>query len=731
MLKKLVAILLTAGMLAGLTGCGQKGTAGGIAAGNENAEKGRYVEKEITLPEEIDRKNIFQIGKKGENLCLYVTEEKDGKEKIACYLYKEGSFFKETPAWLEGMTLTDVQNIKVLENIDGNSYLYYASVKEENIMGHLYCTRDGVQAEDITPADWLAEDAEYHFYQYPEDIALLGDGSIAANFYYQGKLYDRDTQEVIKEFQFPKEYSQEIYAYKDRFYLMALNSHWELEGIDIYKQGTDSPEASVTFEEAVGGSCYMDFLSDGTLVVCGKNGFFKQDAGGKGWSQTVAGIYTSFALENLWCMGMTALDAGTYYALFNQDSGEKILTEYVYDPEIPLAAETVLKIYSVYDNATVKQAAAMYTRLHPEVLVEVEIGIPYEELETADLNTVLQRLNTKLLAGEGPDILVLDGLDTDSFIEKGLLADISDIVTPMSEDGTILKNIAEGYTDETGAVYRIPLKIGLKLLIGRTIDAKEAGTIEGMANILKEQKESVLGPMTAGGLSATFVPYMAADIVDGKELDKETLAEKLEYLKVIAENSGFVENYTDDVWQWNIWDIAARAGAAFEDADGFLSAMYAVSAANLVKGSYYSFENAYTPIGQIGINSGTKNLDAARDFISYALSFEVQDGDFYDGFPINTEALENQVKKDRTDYCVYTEIDIGGGQTTGFEISPVNETDGRALIEICRSVDKIVIKDKQIETVIAEALPAYINGSSSLEETVTKIERNLNMYLAE
>ena len=40
----------------------------------------------------------------------------------------------------------------------------------------------------------------------------------------------------------------------------------------------------------------------------------------------------------------------------------------------------------------------------------------------------VKALNTELLAGNVPDVLVLDGLPADSYIEKGILADISEVV---------------------------------------------------------------------------------------------------------------------------------------------------------------------------------------------------------------------------------------------------------------------------------------------------------------
>lgn len=734
MLKKGIAALLTFIMIVSCAGCGEK-----KEAVNENTQKGRYVEREIELPEGIAQENVFQIEKKGDKLCLYVKEEKDGSMGIASYRYEDGGYERDTSAWLESLSFDmeetgGIGSGKIIENVNGKSYLYCTYLTGENTMGHLYRSEDGIQAEEITPTDWLVEHPEYHFFECPQDVGILEDDTIVASFYSQAKIYSGADRSLLQSITYSEEYSESIYADKNTYYLLSqdYNSYgMSFKGIDVYKQGADSVQETYLCEKEIGAGNHMDILSDGSFVVCGQNGLFKLDSASGEWSILVEGIYTSMSDNSMWCVDLTALDNGTCYALFAKEEGEKVLMEYVYDPDMPTMPETVLTVYSVYDNVTLKQAAAMYTKKHPDVLVQVEVGVPAEEVGNVDFNTLLQNLNTKLLAGEGADILVLDDLNTKSFIEKGILADISDIVTPMAEEGTLLKNIVDGYTSKEGEIYLIPLKFSLNLLIGRTIDAEKAGSLEDMSKVLSKEQESVLGAMTANDLATVFVPYMVSDIVKEKALDKEAFIQKLEYLKAIAENSGIVEKYPENGGALRIWDIASSAGAAFYDVEGFLQSMLPIAAAKLVNGSYDSFENAYRPIGQVGINADSENVEEAKNFIRYALSFEAQDGDFYDGFAINTQALENQVQKDRSDYAMYTEIAIGGGQYTPFEIGPISEEDAAKLLNICKSVNKKMVKDKEIIKAVTEALPLYLNGESTLEDTVTKIERSLNMYLAE
>ncbi len=732
-MKKLISMLLIAGLLAALAGCGGKGredkSAGTPKVENGTGEKGRYVEKEIAFPEGVNKEDIFQIGKKDGDMCLYATVKKDGGTGIVCYRYHDGSFTEDTPAWMEALTIEEeLYQAKVVENTGGKSYLLAIKMETQNIVAHLYRTGgDGMAVEDITPADWLEEDPEWHFFEFPQDMAVLDDGSIVANFIDSVKIYD-GSGALIRTMPLTNGYGEKVYADKNFFYLEKQNDVLEFKGIAFFSAGKEKAEKEIACTENIGSGGYMDALSDGSVIVYAKGGLYKCSAEGE-WSKLAAGSYTSLALGNMWCSGMTALDSGVFYALLEEDS-EKFLMEYAYDPEMPLTPATVLTVYTVYDNATLKQAAAMYTKEHPDVLVEVEVGIPYEEMETADLNTVLQNLNTRLLAGQGTDLMVLDGLHVSSFVEKGMLADISDVVTPMSENGEILKNIADDYTQADGSVYMIPLRYSMRLLLSGTIDTKEAGSVEGLAKILGQQALA-MGPMTVSDMVDIYMPYMVSDIVKDKKLDKEALAKCLEALKIIAGSYNMMEKYTEDTMSYQSWDLTMGADAVFCDAAGFLGSMMPLAIVNEVKGNYSSFENAYNPIGEIGINKATPYLEQAKDFLRYALSVQVQEGDFYDGFPVNEEALTRLGEKDRSNYEVYTMIQLPGGVIKDFTVGEQSKEDCDRIIELCRGLNKKVVDDAQINLVISDVLSSYLDGSSSLEDTIDKIDRGLNMYLAE
>ena len=64
-----------------------------------------------------------------------------------------------------------------------------------------------------------------------------------------------------------------------------------------------------------------------------------------------------------------------------------------------------------------RQAASMFQLAHPDVRVELIDG--QTEAGSTTVSDTIRALNTELLSGNGADVLVLDGLPADAYIEKG------------------------------------------------------------------------------------------------------------------------------------------------------------------------------------------------------------------------------------------------------------------------------------------------------------------------
>lgn len=286
---------------------------------------------------------------------------------------------------------------------------------------------------------------------------------------------------------------------------------------------------------------------------------------------------------------------------------------------------------------------------------------------------------------------------------------------------------------EDDSRYIVPLQVAFAYITGRDIGLEDMQTMESLAAFLGGKEESYMGAQTVEELVDKFYPYFCDDIVSGKVLDKEILQKKLELMKVIGDNCGIVAEHDENNGSYGIWDLASKIKLALSPGEGrgFMMAMYDIAITDYIKGEFTAFENSFEPVMEMGICTKSQHQDAAKDFLRFALSEAVQGTDSYEGFPVNRASLEKLAAMDRSEYEVVTSIVGDDGSAQMFEIKPYGQETAQKLVEICNTLDKPCRKDVKIREALIDALGGYLNGSSSLEETVDKIEADLKMYLAE
>ena len=89
--------------------------------------------------------------------------------------------------------------------------------------------------------------------------------------------------------------------------------------------------------------------------------------------------------------------------------------------------------------------------------MKVESGVSGDDAVTT--SDAIRTLNTEVMGGNGPDILLMDGLPVNSYVEKGLLADVSDTVNPLISDGKLFDKIAQTYKGTVCQILPLLLRI--------------------------------------------------------------------------------------------------------------------------------------------------------------------------------------------------------------------------------------------------------------------------------
>lgn len=733
--KRFAALAVTLAMLTGLlAGCGKQNQQEDTPAVQE---KGRYVESEQTLPEEWSGWTARQLFVRDDKLHLVMAKAEDERLAVRELEQTEEGFADVTGQWLEDIVLPAEQwiDLRLMQDGNGVQYLFSQYGDGDEYKGHLWKS-EGDAAVEVTPEDWNRLNEEWGIYEMIFGIAALDSGQLFVNGAMAMSLVSGQDGSTLESEASTGDYAETVLSDGQNIYLVCRDSSGNVGQIEKRPEGKKKGAEIIPIDLESKNGLSFCAADDGTIIAAGNSGIFRYAADGDKWERLLPGSETSFALSDRWCVGLAALKDGGIYALFSQDGGNAILNEYRYDPDAVAEVTEVLKLYAVEESYLLQNAVALYHRTHPEVMIETEYAYSlddsYSNVEY-DYNEVYQKLNTMLMSGDAPDILVLDHLNPDSFIEKGLLADLSGVLAPMEEDGELLKNITDSYRAEDGGTYVIPLQFGFSYITGRDITAADMQSIETLAAFLKGKQESYMGCKTVEDMVDLFYPYFCDDIVKEKTLDKDVLREKLEAMKIIADNCGIVEKYDDkNNRRHNIWDLASEIKLAIEKgAAGFNDCMFDVAITDYIKGEFAAFENQFIPSLETAVCTKSQKQETAKDFIRFALSEQIQDQDYYSGFPVNARSLEKLTLRDRSDVEAVTTIEGDDGSEVMFEIKAFPEVTAQRLAEICKTVSRPVKEDAKIREVLIDSLGSYLRGQGSLEDAVSEIEKGLNMYLAE
>lgn len=736
-----MALLTGAMVLAGsMSGCGQQGDSrdvGNSGNGIGSQDKGAWVEKEMSLtgiPEDVTLKQLCTVDDK---VHLVTAAEGEGGFSLREWELQEDTFTEVTQGWLTDFVIPGESwtDISLMQDGNGVQYLFYSLVDSEveSYRGYLW-RGSGTEAKEITPEKWTVVNEEYGIYENINSIAALNNGSLVASSWISADRINGEDGSVLDSTPVTGYYDGKMITDGENVYLCSSGPRGDIEAVEKWNGGNINDAETIPLGQSSMSGPKLSVLPDGTLVSADNEGIFRCETGTRDWKKLMSGLDTSFSLSGIWCMDMTALQDGRIYALFQEEGGGRKLLLYEYDPEAVPVVSTVLKLYAVEENSLLLNAAALYHRENPEVLIEVEYVYSREDLYdrgALDYNAVQQQINTMLMGSEAPDILVLDHLNKDSYLEKGLLVELQDILAPMEENGELLSNIMGAYHTEDGKQYIVPMQFGFTLAMGRDITVQDMASMETLGTFLSGKSENYMGARTVTELVDLFYPYFCGSMVENKQLNREALSGYLTSLKQITDNSGLIEKRDKNERDYNLWELAYKAKFEMEMNAGFYDSMFPLAIADYIKSDFTAFENTFVPYVEMAVSSKSEYQEIAKDFLAFCLSEEVQGKDYYTGFPVNAACLESQAAIDRSDYAAETTIEIGEGADELFQIGAYPAETAQKLVTLCKGLDRPIKEDAKIREVLIETLPPYLQGAQSLEETLDKIEGGLKMYLAE
>lgn len=209
------------------------------------------------------------------------------------------------------------------------------------------------------------------------------------------------------------------------------------------------------------------------LYMACRTGLYRYIWGGSVIEQIADGQMTALSDTQREALALQVLDNGEFRILFSGN----YMVEMYYDETLPARPSKELTVYSLEEIGWIRYAGQLFQKEHPDVLVRYETGMDGDNAISRE--DALKNLNTRLLAGDVPDVIVMDNMDIEQYADKGVLKELDGLLQPYLDDGILYRNIVEGMrmTDKE-KLYCVPMMVYLPLWLGEEMYLEGEDSLE-------------------------------------------------------------------------------------------------------------------------------------------------------------------------------------------------------------------------------------------------------------
>lgn len=496
--------------------------------------------------------------------------------------------------------------------------------------------------------------------------------------------------------------------------------------------------------------------AEGAVYYPTPKGIYRLAPGGTLPEQIVSAEGTAMSVTSNYPNSICRAANGDFLVTQMVDSGPYKLYRYHYDESMPTHAETTLNVWALQESPTARAAINLYKQQHPEVDVTYTVAIPAdtEDITTAR-NDALTKLNTELLAGNGPDLLILDGIAYENYAQKGMLADLSDAV-PLEE---LQANLTESFVEE-GKAYVLPARFSVPVLIG------DAGTLDALKDLtsmqqavldaaprpdfgdespdfyegLPEKEKYALCLTDAEDFADFLLPTSADAILQDGTLNEDALHQVMEFVQTVSDYYGIrnytMENNTGSIQSWsgsdpvevppemNEYSTSSHAKYGWFSMDTPYVIIAAARRENPMdyEGEDIPFDmilrpgltaGAYTPKVLVGVNANGAHLEEAKQLAASFFDAEVQGTYLGDGITVRADCLQEKLD-------AVTENDQYSAETFKGNLS-----------DFLNQCTTPVVVPSVLRDAFVKHADAVIQGTESAEDAVQGVTSDVSLYLAE
>lgn len=720
----------------GGTGNGGKNADGG-REGNTGTAKGRYMEEDMEFPLQEGEETLNLIKTKEGRPVLFA---KANDTQVKRYEY-DGEQWNQTPLEWFGQ-ISKEQEIYPLEVQETDGGTQFISWLDDEALMHIARSDDGKTLEELS-IPYLAQRTEYG---YPLINGFVVDN--AGNYWLQDAYASKiaviagDTLETIQEINTVQSFN--------------MSQHLIFSGEDALALNTEDNVFSI-YNEKLETRGVLSVEKADQICMCGdkehwyvisEKGITRLTVGNDIQEVIMDGSMGAMGSSTNYAVGAVRGQEDDFYVLYTQEkSGTYSLKHYVYEPEASAVQGQTLRVFGLADSDTVREAAIGFQKKYPDVKVEFTTsGKQAGEVTSDDIRT----LNTELLSGNGADVLLLDGLPVDAYIEKGILADLSGTVEKLMGADDYLETILKNTAQKDGKVYGLPAKFIVPIIFGNEDAKKALESLESLKAFLEQDPSASVFGIADIHYIRDFLFQMYQNEIFGEDgkVDQEKLEELLELEGKIAVNAKS-SLFEADMMGWNesgdtrnpflnygaegiIKHPEGAATTSISSISDMIIPYAVMRQQNLAPDTIRGF---YLPVSIVGINQNTSQPEIAEDFVEYLFSQEVQCAQLDDGFPVLKSALEDKKNEVGSEYAnsfyITSSWNFDGEDEIMLEAGYPTLEEVEEFIQMCGSLTTSAEQNRVIWNLYQKEANEYLEGNIDAATAARNVAQKVDTYLAE
>ena len=396
----------------------------------------------------------------------------------------------------------------------------------------------------------------------------------------------------------------------------------------------------------------------------------------------------------------------------------------------------IADISNIQKDEFIQSCAAVFSRKNPLYHVEYEL-------------TERDRIINEIVAGKGPELLIVNREDMAILYEKGALSDLSDVLSKETQE-QIFNCVIEAGQIDGNLIGLADSAGGRTLFVSRDVWQKDSWSVEEFVD-LAESMEGELEHIIVGTNPNVETREMTLYYIALKDLENSPFIDWEKgkcyfdgplFRRVIdlcmryGSQDGLSYTTSEDISAYGpaaLQEIKDGRALAYVDDMGLGDfAFYSLTLANLGE----DFHSVGFPTGArsgsfcdinsfLVVNAKAENLDTIYDFLRYCYDRDAQRTNRAN---VRKDVIREFVVYDsRTDRWMYD----SGSMNTIVNSKP----DGTSwLEEYLECMDNSVptpVGSGDVLRIINEEMDYYFNGARDLDQTIEVIQRRVQLYLDE